>query len=304
MLVRYSLPFMSNICFTTTLDDKYVQGFLITFNSMLRCSKNFNYDVVIFEWGSLSEENKNTIRTLYPNTKFKMIEVELYQQHKFDDTFRQWTYNCNYRFDVFALEEYDRVVFFDADMIFQIDVDELLSYEVDFGSSPIEAGRIPQINERMGFDAGLMSIGKKYLNKRVRQDLIDIANSPPPPETYFNTNNWFGNEPILNTYFLDKITWLPVNFNLVVSEVLLPQLNVKNNYQFTGHNKPWYGDTYETQFSAFALQNITNNNTKILSTIILKKLINVYKDEVAALKEKNIDIKDFASIIQPINEII
>lgn len=290
----------NKICFTTTLDDKYVKGFLLTFNSLIRTSKNFDYDVVIFEWGNLSNENKTIIKTLYEKTEFRMVEADLYRNHLFDDTFRQWTYNCNYRFDIFALEEYDRVVFFDADMIFQIGAEELLSYEVDFGSCPIEAGRIAQINNRTGFDAGLMTIGKKYLNKKVRQDLIDIANSEPPYQDNFKTNNWFGNEPILNTYFLDKITWLPVNFNLVVSECLIEHFKYKNNFQFTGHNKPWYGNALKDQFSEFAVQNITDNNGRFLLNVILKKLILIYKQEVKALTEKNVDIETFSTTIKPI----
>jgi lipopolysaccharide biosynthesis glycosyltransferase len=293
---------MSKICFTTTLDDNYVKGFLITFNSLLRASRNFDYDVVIFEWGSLSDDNKEVIRSLYSKTQFRLVEANLYQQHEFDDTFRQWTYNCNYRFDIFALEEYERVVFIDADMIFQLGAEELLRYEVDFGSCPIDAGRIPQIYNRGGFDAGLMTIGKKYLNKKVRQDLINIANSQPPEENNFRTNNWFGNEPILNTYFLDKITWLPVNFNLVVSECLTKHLNVKNNFQFTGHNKPWYGDDFESQFSEFAIQNITNNNLLYMQRIILRRLIMAYEEEVKALSEKDIDVNNIPCTIKPIYE--
>ena len=292
----------NKICFTTTLDDKYVKGFLITFNSLLRVSKNFNYDVVVFEWGTLSEENKTIIKSLYPSTQFRLVEAGLYQDHSFDDTFRQWTYNCNYRFDIFALEEYEKVVFFDADMIFQLGAEELLKYEVDFGSCPMEAGRIPQINNRVGFDAGLMVIGKKYLSKQVRQDLIDIANSVPPHQENFRTTNWFGNEPILNTYFLDKITWLPVNFNLVISEIMMGDFKRKNNFQFTGHNKPWYGNTFETQFSKFAIQNITDRNSIFLLKIILNKLVSAYKVEVKALLEKGIDINNFSTTMEAIQE--
>jgi lipopolysaccharide biosynthesis glycosyltransferase len=207
-------------------------------------SPNFNYDIIIFEWGELSDKSKEAIKSLYKNVSYRMVDVEFYKKHQFDDTFRKWTYNPNYRFDIFNLNEYDRVVFFDSDMIFEIDVEELLKYEVDFGSCSVPAGRISQINNRVGFDAGLMTISKKYLNEKTKLDLIEIANSKPPIESHLKTNNWFGNEPILNTYFLDNIVWLPNKFNLIVSEITLNAFDFKNNYQFTGHNKPWYGDKY------------------------------------------------------------
>jgi lipopolysaccharide biosynthesis glycosyltransferase len=90
------------IAFTTVLDDKYMIGFLVTFNSMLRASKNFNYDVVILEWGDLSDENKKIIKSLYDKVYFKKINTHLYENHKYDETWRTWTYNCNYRFDIFT----------------------------------------------------------------------------------------------------------------------------------------------------------------------------------------------------------
>ena len=278
------------IAFTTTLDDKYLSGFLITFNSILISSPKFDYDLVIFEWGELSDESKNVIKKLYNKVSFKMVDVDFYKTHQFDDTFRKWTYNPNYRFDIFTLNEYDRVVFFDSDMIFEIDVEELLRYDVDFGSCSIPAGRISQIHNRMGFDAGLMSISKKYLTNEVRMKLIEIANSTPPHEDNLKTQNWFGNEPILNTYFLDKITWLPNKFDLIVSEISIDDLKNKNNYQFTGHNKPWYGNTYEEQFSKFCLKNISDNNGGYMLQSICRRLINIFKFQVERLLDKNIDI--------------
>jgi lipopolysaccharide biosynthesis glycosyltransferase len=290
------------ICFTTTLDDKYLSGFLITFNSILMSSPNFNYDLIIFEWGELSDESKDIIKKLYSKVSFKMVDIDFYKTHQFDNTFREWTYNPNYRFDIFNLTEYDRIVFFDSDMIFEIDVEELLKYDVDFGACSVPAGRISQINNRMGFDAGLMTISKKYLNNDVKMDLIKIANSTPPYQENLKTRNWFGNEPILNTYFLDVITWLPNKFDLIVSEIKLDDLKIKNNYQFTGHNKPWYGNTFKDQFSKFAIDNITENNGKFLLNLILNRLIKIFKNQVDDLLSKNIDIYSLNQTISPIHE--
>lgn len=290
------------ICFTTTLDDKYLGGFLITLNSILRHTKKFDYDFVIFEWGELSNESKDLIISLYPKVTFKMVDVKSYEKHEFDDTFRKWTYNPNYRFDIFTLTEYDRVVFIDADMIFQIDMDELLSYDVDFGSCSIPEGRVPQINNRLGFDAGLMTISKKFLSEEIKHELLKIANSTPPYQDNLKTQKWFGNEPILNTYFLDKITWIPNKFNLIVSEVLSKDIDKKNNYQFTGHNKPWYSSKLEEQFSKFSIQNIIQNNQKYMLNIILKKLVFFVNEEINSLRSKGIDINKYCDKIKPIHE--
>lgn len=278
------------VAFTTTLDDRYMSGFLITFNSILRNSKNFDHDLIIFEWGDLSEDNKNTIRKFYKNVTFKMVDTHLYSNHEYDETFRKWTYNCNYRFDIFTLDEYDRVVFFDCDMVFEVDTDELLSYDVDFGAVGVEKGRITQIGDRAGFDAGVMTISKKYLGNHIREELLKIASQEAPKESFLNSTKWTSDEPIINNYFLDKVTFLPEKFNLVISEVKNSNFEIKNNYQYTGHNKPWYSDVLEQQFSKYALEKIGKTNKPYMVKVITRKLINLVKKEIDSLAEKGIDV--------------
>lgn len=286
--------------FTTVLDDKYLPGFLTTMSSILASSKSFDHDVVILDWGDLSQESKEVMLSLYKNITFKSVDKHLYQNHVYDETYRKWTYNCNYRFDIFTFTEYDRVVFFDCDMIFQIDVNELLSYNVDFGACAARKGGVTQINKEIGFDGGLMSIGKKYLNLETRDQLLKIAASPAPQDPEIQTNHWVSDEPILNTYFLDKMSWLPEKFNLVIAKLDGTLIKQSNNYQFTGHNKPWYGNTIEEQFSAHALQSIRENtNSSYMVQLITKKLIKFFNKEVVSLKEKKIDIYKYSGKIKP-----
>jgi lipopolysaccharide biosynthesis glycosyltransferase len=280
--------------FVTTLDDRYMSGFFITLNSILKNSKNFNHDIVIFEWGNLSEENKKIIQNFYNKIIFKKIETDLYDNYLFDDTYRKWTYNCNYRFDIFTLDEYDRVVFFDCDMIFEVDMEELLSYDVDFGvSGKREAGKTPQIGNKPAFNAGFMSIGKKYLGKHIRQDLIDISRMDAPEEESIKTRKWISDEPIINTYFLDKATFLPKKYNLIISEIKNADFQTKNNYHFTGHNKPWYSKNLKQQFSPYSLEQIAKNNNPFLVKVITQKLINLVHIEVDELLKKDINIYNY-----------
>jgi lipopolysaccharide biosynthesis glycosyltransferase len=288
------------VAFTTVLDDKYFVGFLITLNSMLDVCPDFNHDIIILEWGELSEEYKQIIKTLYSNVQFKMVEGHLYQDHVYDETWRKWTYNCNYRFDIFTFTEYDRVVFFDSDMIFEIDPNEILKYDVDFGAC---IGSPVQIEGLEGFDAGLMSIGKKYLNEETRSELLNIANNVLPPESpNMNTTKWSSDEPILNAYFLRRMTWLPQKFNMLISKVNEVTINEKNNYQYVGHNKPWYGNVLEHQVGDFVIYNLLEvfKNDKIKVRLTLKKLISKFKKQVMSLSSKGININDFPSYIQPI----
>jgi hypothetical protein len=138
-----------------------------------------------------------------------------------------------------------------------------------------------------------MTIGKEYLNKKTRQNLIDIATRDAPEEKHLKTKKWVSDEPILNTYFLDKISWLPKKYNMVISEIKNTDLNEKNNYQYTGPQKPWNSDIKTEQFSEFIISNISKNNKPYMVNVILTKLIKFVKNEIKFLKEKNIDVRNY-----------
>jgi hypothetical protein len=86
------------------------------------------------------------------------------------------------------------------------------------------------------------------------------------------------------------VTFLPEKFNLVISEVKNSDFNQKNNYQYTGHNKPWYSDKKEKQYSKYALEKIAQTNQPYMQKVILTKLNNIVKKEIEDLARKNIDV--------------
>lgn len=287
------------IAITTVLDDKYLPGFLITFNSILQSSKNLKYDLVILEWGDLCDDNKKLIKSLYSNTIFRMVDKPSYATHEYDDTWRVWTYNCNYRFDIFTYTEYDRVIFFDSDFIFQIDIAEVAEMDIDFGAAPASVRQVHQIKQEVGFEGGLLTIGKKYLNEKTKKALLKIANSPPPYDKNIKTNKWVSDEPILNTYFMDKLTWLDPKYNLATDKLTRSQFKSPHNFQFVGHNKPWYGTDVADQFDKFVFTSIAKLNGAYMVPLLLKQLLEVYQDQVDSLLTKNIDIAKYTGLILP-----
>lgn len=279
--------------FVTTLDDRYVSGFLITLNSLLKSSKNFDYDLIIFEWGELSDDNKKIISKLYQKIIYKNIKQESYIEHKFDSTFREWTYNCNYRFDIFTLKEYEKIIYFDCDIIFELSADEMMETDADFGACVMPSySEYPQVEGSKIFNAGLMVIGQKYLNDGVKNDLIEIANQKPPNIlTTEEQTKWIGNQPILNKYFLDKITWLPLTFNTLTQDVTIETFDEKVNYHFIGNKKPWAKSKSE-KFEKYILNEIANITPHlILQRLIVRKLIEKCDLHIEDLLNKGIDIK-------------
>lgn len=282
------------VCFTTVLNDKFLKGFLITLNSIITSNPNFNYDIVIFEWGELSDNSKNLILKLYNKVFFKKVECELYKNHQYDNTWRNWTYNCNYRFDIFLLDEYDKVVFFDSDIIFELKFDDILKQNFDFGVCDSGEGNMYQFKGDKNFNAGFLVIGKKYINKKTREDLIRIAESQPPQETVLNTKYWTSDQPILNNYFADKATWLPNEYNFPIHMLNHETIKTPKNYHFSGPNKPWDSDKLEEQFTFFFFKELEKNTQgrTYLMKIVTNQLIKKYKTQEEILFDRGIDIKN------------
>ena len=290
----------------TLLDDKYLPGGLITINSLVNSSPGLHMDLIIFEWGTLSEDSKTLLRKIYKNIIFKKINTSLYDNCKYSEQWRVWTYNCNYRFDIFTLKEYDKILFFDCDILFHIDIEEVFQKNCKFGACPASKDQVKQINRETGFEGGLLLIDKAFLKEKTRDDLIEISLSTPPYDPYVKSEKWESDEPILNTYFLNKITnfckftWLDEKYNFLTDRLTSDSFKSNRNYQFIGHNKPWYGNKIEEQFDSYVINNIIKNNDRCLTRVILKRLLHNYNNEVNKLKAIDIDIHDFTCKIKPI----
>jgi lipopolysaccharide biosynthesis glycosyltransferase len=269
--------------FTTTLCDNYINGFFITFYSLLKTTKDFNYDLIVFEWGTLSDENKIKIKKLYNNVIFKKINTTDYNKCFFDTNIRNWEqFNPSYRFDIFTLSEYQKIIYFDCDIIFEIDMNILLKdKKIFFGASKMEDSKpYHQTLNKDVFNAGLLVIDNCYLNNDIKNDLINICTSNPPKNTIDGEKNWVGNQPILNNYFSNKVNWIEEKYNLMINRIDNKCFTQKNNYHITGKNKPWMSDKIYNQFDSHVFYSLMNreNSNRITCSVLLKKIIKKYED--------------------------
>lgn len=273
-----------NTAFVTTLDDSYVPGFLLTLHSMFRSCKSFHWDLVILEWGNLSDCNKRIIESMYTKTRFKRVnESSYFNNHGHDDVIRKWNYNCNYRFDIFCLTEYEKIVYFDSDILFGVDMRELLDIELQFGACamPTYTHYNHVLNSKI-FNAGLMVIGESCLGEHIKQELIDIANSPPPTKC-LHSNKWFGNQPILNNYFYSKTTWLPQKYNYLTEDLTLAAFNHPINLHYAGSKKPWFTGQQSDSYDKHIVESIKDKTDNIvLRNMIVKK---AHEKAMNAIKE-------------------
>jgi lipopolysaccharide biosynthesis glycosyltransferase len=268
----------------TVLNDNYILGALTTFYSIIKNSPGFNSDIIVLDWGDLSDLNKQKLRTIYKNTFFKPIETSLYERCEYDSTNRKWLYNCNYRFEIFCLEEYYKVIFIDTDFLVLESLQPLIELDCQFGVVKSISEYIPQYTGKDCFDAGLMVVGREYLNQKVRDELIELSLSPAP-QIKNGTTLWASDEPILNTYFENKKTMLPLKYNFLTSLLDTDTCIYNNNFQFNGPKKPWTSAKLEDCFNDHTRQRIISGHGTgpgLLSLLRLHKLYLKYMNEAIA----------------------
>lgn len=238
----------------STLNDLYFEGFVTFFYSLLHHNPSFNLPYYIFTWGELSEHNIKKLEAIYDKFVIKKIDNNKYNGVEYSDKWRTWNINCINRFEIFTLEEYDRLIFLDADMLVLGDLSELFKYDVDFGACTItensEMDHPSRYDKTLkSFDGGLMIIGKKYLCKTTIESLIEIAKQ----------KKWTSDEPILNVFFDNtKTTYLPKEYNTLTTEITPDNLKSCKILQFVGVKKPWLGKAIHEKYDDFNLQKMNS----------------------------------------------
>ncbi len=161
---------MKNTLFTTHLDDKFIDGALVMIYSMKKHVKDFmEYPIKILHSSAISElslKNQEKIKKLVPHVEFEDVTVEQYidapvQYPKHRVAFLS--------LECFKSTSYDKVFFFDCDMLCIDDISEGIE------TAPSEyvsgcGGKSTNIN------CGLMVIGKKWLDDDVYDRMINSIN--------------------------------------------------------------------------------------------------------------------------------
>lgn len=254
----------------STLNDLYLPGFIVFFYSLLKHNPWFDYPYYIFNWGELSSESVIKLKKIYPNFRFCDIQNEDYNNVSYSTVWRTWNINCINRFEIFTLEEYDRIVFFDADMLVLDDISYLFNVNVDFGAVEITPGTEMDHPGRYdknikSFDGGLMVISSKYLNAETKKCLIDIARQ----------KNWSSDEPILNVFFdKTKTTFLPREYNLLSQEFNEHNIKKAKILQFVGHKKPWFPGILTDRYDESVTRDINNSLLLIRIDLMYKSYYN------------------------------
>jgi lipopolysaccharide biosynthesis glycosyltransferase len=258
----------------STLNDAYVPGFIVFLYTLQKHNPWFNLPYYVLTWGELSPENIKKIYSVYNNVIIQNIQNEVYEGWKSSTKWRKWGINCINRYDAFVIKDVDRVLFFDVDMIVLGDLSELFSADVEFGAveifpKSIEVDHPSCYNKQLkSFNGGVMSISKKYLTDETRYRLVEMAFQ----------KTWTSDEPILNTYFTNKTTFLPHKYNLLTQALTEDNFKTARIIHFLGLKKPWEKGTYMNRYDGDVIQ-------RAGSYITIKKLDIVYQNALKEIKD-------------------
>lgn len=134
---------MKNFCLYTVVNDTFIDGALVMLYSFLKNNSWFDGDIIVGygkeEGCQLSYENREKIANLY--YKIKFIELSFDDFYDINENLKsvglggvgfQMTV---YKFQAFRFNEYDRVVYFDSDMLIIDSVRELFNNNIPFGGT-------------------------------------------------------------------------------------------------------------------------------------------------------------------------
>ena len=184
---------------------RLLRDFNVFIKSLIKCTPYIKHNSVnaipiIAIETNMSNEYKLQAEKIYKNIIWKKPKYENYKDINFSLTIPKGKLNY-YKLGVYSYDEYDQLFMFDTDMIVMKNIGELFEKKIDFGA----VGRYDPINDRIinDFNGGLIVIGKKYLNQKTYQELLEIA----------KRGHKFSEQCVQNIYFKNKIEHIDKKFN-------------------------------------------------------------------------------------------
>ena len=211
----------------------YLKGFVY---SLLKHNPNFNMDYVVLHSSEFSNQQKDSLKSLYQNFKFKQINLNNYERLIDPNKLPHgvWAY---YKLDAFAIEGYDKVNVFDVDMLVNKPLDSFFNMRNDDSilgcKDEIGCQANPQdyANDHMYINTGVLSIGKSFLSKDAYSLIV----------SNFSKELKHADQTLIIKCFRENIKRIDVGYNTgykLISRGIKKAKNVAIIH-FPGGGKPW-----------------------------------------------------------------
>ena len=214
--------------FVTVCNKEYLIGFEVMLKSLIDNNPrviNDNLPFVIIT-NDLNPEDLVTSRTIYNNIHIKRFDESKYSQIE-ELKKQQMAFGDYTKYEIFSLTEFKKIIFLDSDTIILGNIDYLIDFKESFGC--VRELFIDQYN------TGVMVIGNEYLNPKITEDLINLTN------VYGITEHL--DQDIINNYFIDVITPIPLEYNYlkIYSKQIFQNTGLPNYVKIIHYvvKKPW-----------------------------------------------------------------
>jgi lipopolysaccharide biosynthesis glycosyltransferase len=214
--------------FVTVCNKEYLIGFEVMLKSLIDNNPrviNDNLPFVIIT-NDLNPEDLVTSRKIYNNIHIKRYDESKYSQIE-ELKKQQMAFGDYTKYEIFSLTEFKKIIFLDSDTIILGNIDYLIDFKESFGC--VRELFIDQYN------TGVMVIGNEYLNPKITEDLINLTN------VYGITEHL--DQDIINNYFIDVITPIPLEYNYlkIYSKQIFQNTGLPNYVKIIHYvvKKPW-----------------------------------------------------------------
>lgn len=184
--------------FVTVCNKEYLIGFEVMLKSLVENNPRVINEDIPFTIISndLTSDDLIVAKKIHNNISLKTYDSSKYYEidelKKIKMSFGDYT-----KYEIFSIQDTNKIIFLDSDILILGNIDYLIDFKEDFGA--VRELYIDQHN------TGVMVIGKKYLNKQITNDLINLT------QRYGITEHL--DQDIINNYFTDVITDIPISYN-------------------------------------------------------------------------------------------
>lgn len=218
-------------CIVFIINEQYSHPFHVVLTSLIVNNQNLGVDIIVMYDGELSEKTIQTSYKIYPRINFLRVKNELILYDRLIKYRTDQWINKNYsvfsRFEIFDLEQYNKIVYIDTDTVITNKIDYLLN------DCDIDECYAVKHEERNYFNAGVMVINKKESFQTYKNRCIDIIKKSKELQ---------GNQSIFNKCFEKSTHLIDCKYNLTTRHSEAYNY-LKNNSEvilhFPGAKKPW-----------------------------------------------------------------
>ena len=237
---------MSREAITFIVNFEYLDAFKIALYSFYKYNKNFTGEIIVFyDEDSLANILDNIIVKFKLKIYLKKLNKYLYKDLKFEGALRTWKFNPAYRYEIFQLSNFNKVLYLDCDILIADNILDIFYKKCNFGACRLNKKIEREYSESSGFNGGVLLIGKRYLNNRTISSLIEISK---------RYSNLTGNQIVLNKFFHKKVKYLDQNYNVTTDLVNDDLYKNGKIFHFIGENKPW-NSCFNNSFHRYILSN-------------------------------------------------